>query len=52
MIMAIAMSSGPAVQLVAGPSVAKAVLTLFAVVAGAGAGLMFALMAGWKPRKP
>ena len=51
-IMAIAIGSGPAVQLVVGPSVALAVLTLVAVVAGAGAGLMLAFMAGWKPRKP
>ena len=51
MIMAIAISSGPAVQLVVRPSLALSVLTLIAVVAGAGSGLMFALIGGWRPKK-
>ncbi len=45
-IMAIGMGSGPAVQLVTVPSVAKAVLTAIAVVGGAGFGLAFSLISG------
>ncbi len=42
--MAMAVGFGPAIQLVSNPSRAEALLTVLAVVAGAGFGLLFSLI--------
>ncbi|MCA1702327.1 MAG: hypothetical protein LC808_03260 [Actinobacteria bacterium] len=48
LIMAIASGFGPAIRLVSNPALAEVLLTVLAVVAGAGFGLLFSLMARTK----